>query len=75
MPVVPEVDLDIGHNARIRDILIDGRKRLVRMSASATICPKHTIKISQYIQSTDAYSALFSVDVGKWLTQIGRFTH
>lgn len=74
VPVVPTIDIDVGHNARFRDIIIDGRAKLVRLSASVTITPERTIRLlTDYQQSSEAFSARFSVDVGQWLTNIGNF--
>lgn len=73
MPVVPPVDLDIGHNARITDVQIDGTRRQLRFSGSATITPDQTMALQEYIQSTDSYMAQFAFDVGGWLTKLGRF--
>lgn len=75
MPVVPEIDLDIGHNARLRDIFVDGQRRRVTLSASTTVTPTHTMKLAhKYSQHKDSYSAHFSFDVGRWITNLGNFT-
>ena len=75
VPVLPTIELDIGHNARLRELSIDGDKKLVKLAASVTITPKHTLKLNQeYTQSSHAYAARFSYDVGRWLTRIGRFS-
>ena len=75
VPVLPTMELDIGHNARLREVSIDGDKKLVKFAASVTITPHHTLKLNQdYTQSSDAYAARFSYDVGSWLTRIGRFS-
>lgn len=74
MPVVPEIDLDIGHNAQIKDVKVDYSKKQVQVSARVSITPDHTIKLRKYIQSNDAFLANFHFDVGKWLTSIGNFT-
>lgn len=72
---ISDVELDIGHNARIRECILDGDKKQVKLSASVTITPEHTQKLSRrYTQSSDAFSAKFSYDVGAWLTRIGRFS-
>ncbi len=73
VPVVPTIDIDVGHNARFRNICIDGDKKQVRLSASVTITPKSTIHLNDYRQSAKAFSARFSTDVGRWLTKIGNF--
>lgn len=75
MPVVPEIDLDIGHNARLHKVHVDGRRRRVTLSASATVTPTHTMKLGQYRQPKDSYSAQFSFDVGRWVTSLGNFAN
>jgi len=76
VPVVPEIDLDIGHNARLRDVFVDGRRRRVTLSASTTVTPTHTMKlVHKYSQHKDSYSAQFSFDVGRFVTNLGNFTN
>lgn len=75
VPVVPTIDIDVGHNARFREIHIDGRQKMLRLSASVTITPKRTIRLNEYQQSKEAFSARFSTDVGQWLTNLGNFKH
>lgn len=75
VPVVPEIDLDIGHNARLRRIEVDGRRRRVTLSASTTVTPTHTVKLGKYQQHKDSYAAQFSFDVGRWVTNLGNFTN
>jgi len=75
VPVLPEVSLDLGHNAQLLDVRIDGFSRKLVASARATITPHHTLKLRNYIQSSDSFSASFSVDVGRWLTGMGNFTN
>lgn len=71
---ISNVELDIGNNARIRECLLDGEKKQLKVSASVTITPVHTLKLgTAYAQTSDAYSAQF-YDVGRWLTRIGRFS-
>jgi hypothetical protein len=74
MPVVPDIDLDIGHNARLHKVHVDGRRRRVTLSASATVTPTHTMKLGMYRQAKDSYAAQFSFDVGRWITNLGNFT-
>jgi hypothetical protein len=75
VPVVPEIDLDIGHNAMLRDIFVDGRRRRVTLSASTTVTPNHTIKLAhKYRQHSESYGAHFSFDVGRFVTSLGNFT-
>jgi hypothetical protein len=73
VPVVPHLDLDVGHNARFRHIKIDGKQKRLHLSASVTITPQSTIRLNDYVQSSEAFAAKFSTDVGQWLTQIGKF--
>jgi len=75
MPVVPEIDLDIGHNAQIKYVNVDYSQKHLRLSARVSITPAHTVRLGKYIQSNDAYLANFHFDVGKWLTRIGRFAN
>lgn len=75
VPVIPDITVDLGHNAKLLDVCIDGNNGTVKISASVTITPEHTIQIKEYIQSTQSYGALCFVDVGQWLTRIGRFAH
>lgn len=73
VPVVPDIDLDIGHNARLHKVDVDGRRRRVTLSASATVTPTHTMKLGMYRQTKDSYAAQFSFDVGRWVTNLGNF--
>jgi hypothetical protein len=75
VPVVPTIDLDVGHNACFRRISIDGSKKEIQVDASVTITPDRTIRLmKQYVQRSEAFAARFSYDVGQWLTRLGRFT-
>jgi hypothetical protein len=75
VPVVPTIDLDVGHNAQFRRINIDGKKKQIELDASVTITPDRTIRLmKQYVQSSEAFSSRFAVDVGRWLTELGRFS-
>lgn len=75
VPVIPDVTVDLGHNAQLLDVTIDGAKAQVQVSARVTITPEHTIQLKNYIQSSHSYGALCSVDVGQWLTRLGRFAY
>ena len=75
VPVLPEIDLDIGHNARVTKVNIDGRNRQLRFSGSTTITPDHTVALRNYTQSKASYMAQFYFDVGAWLTKLGHFTY
>jgi hypothetical protein len=75
VPVLPEVSLDLGHNAQLLAVCVDGQQANLRVSARATITPHHTLKLANYVQAKDSYLAPFSVDVGGWLTKVGNFTH
>jgi len=74
VPVHPTLDLDVGHNAKFHNIVIDGRKKLIKLSASVTITPDRTRLTQDYVQSSEAFSAIFFYDVGQWLTRLGRFS-
>ena len=74
VPVLPAISLDLGHNAQLLDLNIDGDNAQMQVSARVTIAPHHTLKLQKYSQSQDAYLAQYSVDVGRWLTNLGNFT-
>ena len=74
VPVHPTLDLDVGHNTKFRRIAIDGRKKQLEIAASVTITPERTRRTQDYVQTSDAFSAIFFYDVGKWLTRLGRFS-
>jgi len=74
VPVHPTLDLDVGHNMKFRNIVIDGRQKLLKIAASVTITPDRTRLTQDYVQMGDAFSALFFYDVGQWLTRLGRFS-
>lgn len=69
---IPSVTVDLGHNARIHHLAMDGTA--LRMSMRVNITPDHTLHLKGYTQSTNAYGAQCSVDVGRWLTRLGRFS-
>jgi hypothetical protein len=75
VPVLPEVSLDLGHNAQLTKVHVDDQQAILRVSARATITPHHTLKLSNYVQAKESYLAPFAVDVGRWLTKVGNFTH
>jgi hypothetical protein len=72
VPVLPEIDLDMGHNTRLLSVDITSNK--LAISAKATVTPEHTLKLKEYLQTKESYSAHFSFDVGRWLTKAGNFT-
>jgi len=74
VPVVPPITLDMGHNAQITKLRLNGQKRRLELSCRATITPRHTRKQHKYSQSTNAFAASFHFDVGRWLTRIGNFS-
>jgi len=74
VPVHPTLDLDVGHNTKFQNIVIDGRQKLLKVAASVTITPERTRLTQDYVQRSDAFSSIFFYDVGQWLTQIGRFS-
>merc|ERR1712087_1087717 len=47
------VNLDIGHNAKIENLFIDGRRRQFHFSGRATITPKKIDHITQYRSAND----------------------
>ena len=74
VPILPEISFDLGHHASIQDIELDGRNRELRVSAMATITPRHRRKFS-HEQDPIAFAAHFSYDIGRWLTRIGKFSN
>jgi hypothetical protein len=75
VPVIPDLTIDLGHNAQLLDIVVDEENARLKVSACVTITPEHTLQLKEYIQSSNAYGAHCFVDVGRWLTTIGRFAH
>jgi hypothetical protein len=73
VPVIPDVTVDLGHNAQLLEVCIDGNNSQVTVSASVTITPEHTLQLKNFRQPSHSYGALCAVDVGRWLTRIGRF--
>jgi hypothetical protein len=75
VPVLPTVDLDVGHNAVFRRIEIDGIKKEIILDATVTITPDRTLQLlTNYAQASEAFAARFAYDVGRWLTELGKFT-
>jgi hypothetical protein len=75
VPVLPPVTLDLGHNAQLLDVEVDGVSQQLRVSAKATITPSHTRILPNYIQSRGSFAASHMVDVGRWLTNLGNFSY
>lgn len=75
VPIVPEITVDLGNNAQLLSIAIDPIKRQIQLDAKITITPDHTTILNKipYQQSTQSYAAMCSIDVGRWITQIGQF--
>jgi len=94
VPVIPDVTVDMGRNAQLLDVALDGAAAKLTVSARVTITPgghstKQHVKEeqppvpSQHVQQQpsptttatirDPSRALCSVDVGRWLTRLGRF--
>lgn len=69
---LPDVTLDVGHNTILRDIRMQHHQ--LKLSAKVRITPEHT-RLVQYQQRSESFGALCSVDVGQWLTRLGRFSH
>eukprot|EP00814_Leptocylindrus_danicus_P001544 CAMPEP_0116040198 /NCGR_PEP_ID=MMETSP0321-20121206/24191_1 /TAXON_ID=163516 /ORGANISM="Leptocylindrus danicus var. danicus, Strain B650" /LENGTH=546 /DNA_ID=CAMNT_0003519917 /DNA_START=427 /DNA_END=2068 /DNA_ORIENTATION=- len=72
MPVIPDITVDIGPNAKIESLYINGDRRLVEISARATITPSKAIDFLSYreVPQTPAH---FNVDVGEFVTNLGNF--
>jgi len=75
------VDLDVGKNANIQKIVVDGKRKRLEISMSAIITPlkldvdridKHTERNGneEYVKN-----AKFHCDVGRWITKIGKFAY
>lgn len=84
VPVPTDVTVDMGQNAHLLDVAIDGEAGKLTVSARVTITPgaahasKHQQQSKQQHQqhkkqSSSTPPALCSVDVGRWLTRLGRF--
>jgi len=74
VPVPTDVTVDMGQNAQLMDVAIDGQAGKLTISARVTITPG----AAQHPQSKQQKKkkpslALCSVDVGRWLTRLGRF--
>lgn len=78
------VDLDVGENANIQKIFIDGKRKRVEISMWSNVTPlkldvdridQHYKRNGQESNSDEEYvkSARFYCDVGRWITKIGRF--
>lgn len=75
VPVHPTLDLDVGHNTKFRSIVIDGHQKRLKITASVTITPDRTRLLTQdYVQTSEAFSAIFFYDIGQWLTRLGKFS-
>ena len=75
VPVVPPISLDMGHNAKITKLHLNGKDGTLQLSCRVTITPRHTRKLTgSYEQGTNAYAASFHYDVGRWLTKLGKFS-
>jgi hypothetical protein len=75
VPILPPITLDLGHNAQLLNVEIDGVSQKLQVSAKATITPSHTRILPNYIQSRGSYAASHMVDVGRWLTNLGNFSY
>lgn len=73
--LVHQVDLDLGDNASIGSVEIDGRRKVIRLSATATVTPKSaSIGNAASGAATVVKRAKYAIDMGRWLTNLGRFT-
>jgi hypothetical protein len=75
VPILPPITLDLGHNAQLLNVEVDGVSQQLRVSAKVTITPSHTRILPNYIQSRGSYAASHMVDVGRWLTKLGNFSY
>lgn len=74
VPVLPEIHLDLGHNARITNIEIVGKRRQIRLDARVTVTPDPAKHIPRkYQQDRESYLAHYTCDVGKFVTNLGKF--
>jgi hypothetical protein len=74
VPVVPKIDLSLGHHTQFTKIDIDGdpRRKTITLGAKITITP-NSIQPSDLDPSSKSISAMFSTDMGRWLTNLGNF--
>ena len=75
VPVVPTIDVAVGQHAQFTKIDIDGdpRRKTITLSAKITITP-NAIQLKEIQKrSSKSFSAMFSTDVGRWLTNLGNF--
>ena len=75
VPILPTLDLDVGHNAQFHRIHIDGHAKRLHIDASFTITPAQTIRLSGYEQSSRSFKARFTTDVALFLTELGNFSN
>jgi hypothetical protein len=75
VPIFPELTVDLGNHAQI--LSIDMNPNQIHISAKVTILPDHTrINVPHHFQqSKTSFAAMCSIDVSKWLTNIGRFAY
>lgn len=66
------VSVDIGRNAKIEKLHIDGKYERIHLDCKATIIPSKT-SMAHYRSIDDVLDAKFFCDVGVWLTRILRF--
>lgn len=67
------VDVDIGNDAVIEAISIDGKRKRITISLSATVVRTPSVRpagLTSYKQRSDAFSAKYSCDMGEWLTNL-----
>ena len=70
---IPQVTVDLGHSAQLQHLELG--PHCATLGAKVTIAPTHTRKVAYYTQSHESYRSDVSVDVGRWLTRIGRFSN
>lgn len=77
VPVLPDIDVDLGHDANLERIHFNGVSRCLTVSAKVTVTPEIFLgdQINNKIRSKDQQSlARFACDAGKFVTRIGNFT-
>jgi len=70
-PFFPSFDLDVGHTTKFFSIKVEKKK--LSLCANVRITPGHTMKLQNYSQSRESYSAKTSFNIGIWLSNLGGF--
>mmetsp|Transcript_10184 Transcript_10184/g.13253 ORF Transcript_10184/g.13253 Transcript_10184/m.13253 type:complete len:590 (-) Transcript_10184:66-1835(-) len=72
MPVIPTIDVDIGANAKIESLEIHGMRKMIKISARATVSPEKAMTLFTY-RPKKTPETIFKVDVGDFVTNLGNF--